>query len=337
MNEVLLVDEIDGKNRFVIRPIDMTDPEPGDVRFQVHAIGLNRSDLTYLLGAHYAPTVVPSRVGSEACGIVTAVGAGVQEYQIGDRVCVMPFGDPKYGVAGEFALSPKQYLAPWPEGYSAAEAAGAWMQYLTAYFPIHELSGVAADDAMLVTAASSSAGLGAIQLGKLLGVTVLANTRTAAKRDFLLSAGADHVIVTDDGDLAGQIMACTNGRGVRMVYEAVAGDFLNSFSNALAMNAQIFVYGSLGGSPTIAADIMPLIRADASIRFHSLITHMRDPASVCRSRDFIVAAMRSGTIRPVIDKVFRFEDALEAYSYMESGAQQGKIVMTTKYAATDQQ
>ncbi|QEH79226.1 zinc-dependent alcohol dehydrogenase family protein [Sphingomonas sp. C8-2] len=332
MKNVLLVDLVDGENRFVIRPIDMAEPGPGEVRYQVHAIGLNRADLLYLNGGHYTPTMLPSRVGFEACGIVTSVGEGVTACKPGDRVTAIPHGDPKYSVGGEFAITPAQYLAPWPEGYSAAEAAGAWMQYLTAYFPLKEIAKVGPGDAILVTAASSSAGLGGIQLGKLLGARVVASTRSAAKRDFLLGAGADHVVVMDEGDVSGQIMAATGGRGVRAVYEAVAGKFFYDYAEALAPGAQIFVYGAMSGTPTIEIPIVPFIRVGAQIQLYSLINYLRGVDAVDRSRLFVGLAMQAGAIRPIIDKVFKFEDALDAYAYMESGDQKGKIVLETQFA-----
>ncbi|MFV3074161.1 zinc-dependent alcohol dehydrogenase family protein [Niveispirillum fermenti] len=331
MNNALLVDRIDGENRLVIRPIDRREPGPGEVRYQVHAIGLNRADLLYLHGGHYTQTSFPSRIGFEAAGIVDAVGPGVTSVKVGDRVSAMPFGDPAYSVGGEFAITPEPFIAPWPEGYSAVEAAGAWMQYLTAYFPLKEIAAAGPGDAVLVTAASSSAGLGAIQIARLLGATVLASTRSAAKADFLRQAGADHVIVMDQGDVAGQIRAATGGQGVRIVYEAVAGDFFHQYAEALAPGAMIFVYGAMGGSPTIDCPIVPLIRVAAQIHLYSLINQLRDPGAVERSRAFVAAAMADGRIRPVIDRVFPFEQALDAYAYMDSGAQKGKIVMQTRY------
>jgi len=331
MNNVLLVDNIEGRNQLVIRPLEMPEPGPGEVRYQVHAIGLNRADLLYVQGGHYTETVLPSRIGYEACGVVTAVGPGVTDYAVGDRVTALPFGDPKYSVGGEFAITPARYLAPWPTGYSAVEAAGAWMQYLTAYFPLRELAKVGRGDSVFITAASSSAGLGAIQLGKLLGAQFIAGTRSSSKREFLLQAGADHVAITDEGDLSGQILAVAKD-GVRMVYECVAGNFFYQYADALARNAEIFVYGALGGSSTIEAPILPLIRKGAIIRTYSLINHIYDMPAVARARDFIGGAMASGAIRPVIDRVFRFDDALQAYEYMSSGAQRGKIVMVTQYA-----
>jgi NADPH:quinone reductase-like Zn-dependent oxidoreductase len=332
MPKVLLFDVVDKIPQLVIRNIEAAQPGPGEVRYRVYAIGLNRADVLYMQGDHYTPTTLPTRIGYEACGIVDAVGSGVTGFKVGDRVSALPHGDVRYCVGGEFAITPASFLADWPDGFSAVEAAATWMQYLTAYYPLKETAQLGPGDAVLITAASSSAGLGAIQLSKLLGAKVIASTRTNEKRDFLLAAGADHVVAMSDGNLTEQILACTDSEGVRVVYDAVAGRFMNEYAGAIATKGRIFVYGMMGGSPTVECAILPLVRKGASIEAYSLINVMREPGAVDRGRRFISLALRAGALRPIVDRVFRFEAALEAYAYMDSGAQKGKIVLRTALA-----
>lgn len=336
MPKTLLVDLVDGVPKLLIQELEAREPGPGEVRYQVHAIGVNRADIAYMQGGHYTPTAFPSRICYEACGVVDALGPGVTSIKIGDRVSAIPFGDPKYSVGAESAITPAQYLATWPEGYSAEEAAATWMQYCTGYFPMKELGGVGPGDFVLVTAASSSAGLGAIQLAKFLGGTVIASTRTNDKRDFLLAAGADHVVATSDGDVAGQLLACTGGHGIRIVYDAVAGHFMHEYAPAVADEAQIFIYGAVTGDSTIQAPILPLIRKGAIIRLYSLINYARDLTALHRARQFISLALRAGAIRPIVDRVFAFENAMDAFAYMSSGVQKGKIVLRTAVARAPQ-
>ena len=332
MPKVLVCDLVEGKPQLLVREMQPTEPAAGEVRYRVHAIGLNRADILYMQGGHYTHIRFPTRIGYEACGIVDAVGPGVTQFKLGDRVSAMPFGDPKYCVGGEFAVTPAEFLADWPIGYSAAEAAGTWMPYLTAYFPFREISQLGPGDVVLITAASSSAGLGALQLAKLLGATVVANTRTNAKREYLLAAGADHVVATSDGSVADQILKLTGNAGVRVVYDAVAGSFMNQYADAIAEKARIFVYGAMGGTSTIECAILPLIRKGATIELYSLINYMREPGAAARSREFISEALRRKAMRPIIDRVFALEDVLDAYSYMNSGVQKGKIVLRTALA-----
>jgi NADPH2:quinone reductase len=103
---------------------DLVPPEPdrGDVRYRVSAYALNRSDLLFMRGNHYSTASLPSRIGYEACGIVDAVGEDVRTVQVGDRVSSIPFHNSRYGVAGEFAITPECYLAPWPASLQADQA-----------------------------------------------------------------------------------------------------------------------------------------------------------------------------------------------------------------------
>jgi NADPH:quinone reductase-like Zn-dependent oxidoreductase len=331
--KTLLVDRVEGGPRLVIRTMPAADPGPGEVRYRVHAIGLNRADLAYMQGGHYTETVFPSRICYEASGVVDAVGEGVADLEVGDRVSAIPFGDHAYCVGAETAITPAHYLGAWPEGYSAAEAAAIWMQYCTAYFPLKELAPVRRGEVVLVSAASSSAGLGAIQLARLLGAKVIASTRTPDKREFLLRAGADHVVTMSAGKLADQILTCTGGSGVRLCYDAVGGRFMHEYADALATDAQIFVYGAVAGDSTIHAPILPLIRRGAVIRFYSLINLARDLDAIRRAKLFISLAIRAGALRPIVDRVFTFEQAAAAFDYMQSGAQRGKIVLLTALGA----
>jgi NADPH:quinone reductase-like Zn-dependent oxidoreductase len=332
MPQVLLCDLIDGAPQLVLRELPAVEPAPGEVRYQVHAVGLNRADLLYMQGGHCTQIHFPTRIGYEACGIVDAIGAGVTEFKVGDRVSALPFGEPKYSVAGEFAVTPAEFLAAWPEGYSEVEAAGTWMPYLTAYFALAEVARVGPGDAVLITAASSSAAIGAIQLARYFGASVIASTRTNSKRDFLIATGAHHVVATSDGDVAGQILQLTGGAGARVIYDAVAGPFMHQYAEAVATKAQIFVYGAMGGKPTVEAPILPLIRKGATIELYSLINYIREAGAARRARDFIARALQAGAMRPVIDRVFPLAEAAQAYAYMDTGAQRGKIVLRTALA-----
>lgn len=333
MANVLLVDQVDGKNALVMRDVDPAQPGPGEVRYQVHAFGLNRADLLYLAGYHYTPTIIPSRVGFEACGIVDAVGAGVTGFKVGDRVTCLPIGKPAYSVAGEFAIMPENFLAPWPEHLSTEEATSAWMQYSTAYYPFCELAQVGAGDVVLITAASSSAGVGAIQLAKHLGATVIASSRTPAKADFLRQVGADHVVTHDRGSLSEQIAALPiGGRQLSMVYDAVAGPAIASYADALGLKAQVFIYGALSGELTIECPILPLIRPGASIHLYSLLNMFPEPGALQRVKDYLGPLIADGSLRPLVDRVFPFEEAFAAFAYLEAGDQKGKVVVRTRFA-----
>ena len=197
-----------------------------EVRFKVAAFALNRADLLMMAGHHYTLPDFPSRLGSEACGEVVEVGSEVTSFKVGDRVSSIPFHTTEHGVQGEYATVPQGFLTAWPDGLSAQEACAVWMQYLTAYFPFCEIKTLKQGDSVLIAEATSSAGQGAIQIAKALGVNVIATTRTTDKVAYLHSIGVDSVIVTSETEnLADAILTVTDQRGVAcLLYTSDAAD-----------------------------------------------------------------------------------------------------------------
>jgi NADPH:quinone reductase-like Zn-dependent oxidoreductase len=225
----------------------------------------------------------------------------------------VPFDTSTHGVQGELAIVPADYLAPWPDRLTASEAASVWMQYLTAYFALVEVGAVGPSDNVFVPAATSSAGLGAIQLAKALGATVIATTRSAYKTAPIKEAGADHLIVlSDDTDLSKTLLELTGGIGVRLVYDPVAGSFMRRYLGALAWHARLFIYGLLSGEPT-ELDIVPLVRHAAVVHPFSMFNHVREPEQLQRGITFVLNAIRTGGLRPTIGAVFPFERVVDAY------------------------
>lgn len=160
------------------------------------------------------------------------MGEGVTDWEVGDRVATIPHHNETYGVHARHAVYDADYLARWPGHLDAEQATSTWMEI--------------SDDAILIPAASSSASLGAMEIAKDRGATIIATTRTQAKVDQIRDAGADHVVVTDEEDLQQRILDATDGKGVRVVYDPIAGDFLDEYAEALSDGAMVFVYGVLG-------------------------------------------------------------------------------------------
>jgi NADPH:quinone reductase-like Zn-dependent oxidoreductase len=306
----------------------LTEPAGGEVRLKVEAIGLNRAEVMYRRGQYLETPGLPSRLGYEAAGTVDAVGPGVSGLRVGDRVSTIPsFSMGKYGVYGESAIVPAYAAVPYPDNLTAVEGAAIWMQYLTAFGALMEYGRMDAQDTVLITAASSSVGLAAIQLTKAAGASSIATTRGADKKQFLVDAGADHVIVTDEEDLAERVMAITSGTGASIIFDPVAGPLLESLAAAAAPGATIFEYGALAPAPTP----FPLFTALAkglAVRGYTLFEIVRDAEKLARARHYIHDALQSGKLKPVIDSTFPLDTIVEAHRYMESNRQKGKIVVT---------
>jgi NADPH:quinone reductase-like Zn-dependent oxidoreductase len=327
MSRAVQFHEIGGPEVLKIEEWEPPALREGEVLLDVAAFALNRADILFFQGLHYSLPELPSRLGSEACGTIVAVGPGVDRFAVGDKVTTIPFANARYGMHGEQALMHQDFLAPWPEGLTSVEATSIWMQYLTGYYPIVDIGKVQDGDFVLITAASSSAGLGAIELARDAGGCVIATTRSGTKTDAILSAGAHHVIATEKENVAERIMEISGGKGVRVIYDAVGGSLYDGYTDALAEDAIIFLYGLLDGEPT-QIDVVKMVRKNAILHPYSMFNEVRHPDRLKRGMDYVLARLEDGRFKPRInDRVFTMDNAIEAYRYMLQGEQIGKIVV----------
>ena len=319
--------ETGGPEVLKIEELPLVEPGAGEVRLKVEAIGINRAEVMFRQGQYLENPVLPSRIGYEAAGVVDAIGPGTSGVAIGDRVSTIPsFSIGTYGVYGESAVVPAYAVARYPGNLTPVEGTAIWMQYLTAFGALIEYGHVQKGVTVLITAASSSVGLAAIQITKSVGATAIAITRGADKKPFLLAAGADHVIVSDEQDLAASVMAITAGKGADVAFDPVAGALLGELAGAAAPGATIFEYGALSS----AATTYPLFAALAkglTVRGYTLFEIVKNPERLARGKQFIYSGLKSGALKPVIDRTFPLERIVAAHSYMESNQQKGKIVV----------
>ncbi len=309
-----------------IATIPLAEPGENEVRFKVNTFALNRADLLFINGHHYTLPEFPSRIGSEAAGIIDKIGKKVTKFKIGEKVTSIPFYTQNHGVQGEYAIVPENFLTHSPDKLNDAETCSIWMQYLTPYFALIEIGKVQTGEYVLVAAASGSAGLGTIQLLKYAGAKVIATTRTNEKADFLKKAGADSVIIMKEQSLPKVINEITNNKGVRLIFDPIGGSFLNNYTKVLATDAIIFLYGLLSGEVT-EVPIVQMVRKNAIIYPYSMFNYVVKPDMLERGKSFILKGINEGVLHPVIDKIFSFKNTRQAYEYMESNKQKGKIVV----------
>lgn len=314
-------------------------PGAGEVRIEVEAIGLNRAEIMFRTGHYVAAPSFPSRIGLEASGTIDALGPGVSGFAIGDRVAAVPYlswdewgnwttdSVVKYGVYGESAVVPAFTVARNPDGVSPVQGAAIWCQYATAWGGLIDHAALTPSDILLVTAASSSAALGGLQIAKLVGATVIAATRKADKADFLRGAGADHVVATEEEDLARRVKDITGGRGFTVAYDPVGGRFLRALVDAAQPGATIVNYGNLR-TEAVDIPILPMLAKRLDIKFHSLFDTVRLPEKRAACFAWVRERVASGALEAIVDRTFPLERIVEAHRYMESNRQTGKIVVT---------
>jgi len=307
--------------------LPLRDPLADEVRIRVQAFGMNYGDLDLMEDNYPFLLERPSLFGDEAAGVVDALGPEATNFAIGDRVDTLPWMNKGYGVNGEYAFIPQDYVVRRPENMSPEQGAAIWVQYLTAYYAIYTAAKIQADDFVLNCAASSSAGIGATQLAKLAGATVIGTSRTFANKDFLLETGCDHVIATQDEDVSARISEITGGKGARIIYDPVGGPLTEQYADGLANNAIIFLYGSMADQPTVVP-INEMIRYSAILQPHSVYQYIDDPDLRKEAVDFVHDALASGQLVPLIDQVFDLNNYREAFEYQVAAkARRGKLVI----------
>lgn len=326
MSKAIRFNQLGGPEVLHIEDVPGRRPGAGEVLLKVEAVGLNRAESMFYHGLYMEQVTVPSGLGYEAAGKVIAVGDGVDPALIGKRLSTIPgFSMNRYPVLAEEAVVPESVLAAVPDSFSAVEGAAVWMQYCTAYGALVPFGKVGAGDFVIITAASSSVGLAAIQIVKAQGGISIATTRTSAKKDQLIALGADHVIVTEEEDLVARVQSITGGKGARIVFDPVGGDYINTLAQATANGGTIFVYGMLSGKPTP----LPMAAFGRSIGlFGYTFGELRGSPEWETMKKYIYDGLADGTFKPKIARTFPFDQTVEAYKYMESNEQIGKIVIT---------
>jgi NADPH:quinone reductase-like Zn-dependent oxidoreductase len=327
MARVVRIHELGGPEVLKIEETEVGPPGEGEVRVKIGAIGLNRSEAMFRAGRYPIPPQTPTLIGYEAAGTVLETGPGVTGWNPGDMVSILPnFRLGTYGVWGEEAIVPATSLITAPPRLSPAEAASVWMQYFTA-LAIVEGAQVTIDDFVVIRAASSSVGLAAIQIANWAGAVSIAATRTSAKRDALIAHGAQHVVATEEVDYVPEIMRITGGKGARIVFDPVGGPFVETLAEGMCERGILFVYGGLSEQPTPYPHWQSAYRG-LSIRGWIASEIWNQPQRFERHKAIILQGLARGKLKPVIDRIFPFDEIAEANRYLESNQQVGKVVVT---------
>lgn len=330
MAKVVRFHEFGGPETLRVEELDVGPPGRGEVRIRVGAIGLNRVEAQYRAGLYLQPTL-PSTIGYEAAGVIESIGPDVGDFAPGDRVATLT-GAPmdRYGTYGESIRFPAGMLVRLLPGQSLVDAAACWMQYFTAY-GIIEAGAIGPGNHVVITAASSSVGLAAIQMANAEGATPIAVTRGAAKKKALLDEGAAHVIVSEEEDIAESVMRITNGAGARVAFDAVGGATLSALAECTAMGGILIYYGVLAGPP-INFPWMTLLGKNLTVRGYAADLLTKDAAAAQKVTTYVNTHLASGAFRPVIDRTFALDQIADAHRYLESNQQFGKIIITTSTA-----
>jgi NADPH:quinone reductase-like Zn-dependent oxidoreductase len=324
--------EIGGPEVLKVEPLDLPSVGPEEVRVRIKAIGVNRFEALYRRNFYVVPATLPSVLGVEGVGVVVETGSQVDGHGIGDRVAILPVQTPFVGsgIYASHANVPAAALVKSIPGTTEVEEAAVWMAGLQAYNLITKVP-VGAGDAVLVTAGTSPVGSALIQFARDMGITVLATTRTDARKQELIDLGAHHGIATDEQALSDVVMEATGGKGVKVVLDTVGGALLAQCVACLAEGGSLFSYGAQTSPDITTARVdVPLVALDRrSLSFVDLFELTDVPERFAAAQVYIRDAVARGVFRPRVDSTFRLEDVADAHRRMEDGVLSGKVVITT--------
>lgn len=301
--------------------IEVPEPGEGQVRVKVKAAGLNFIDTYHRQG--WYPVPLPFTPGVEAAGVVDAVGNGVADVAIGDRVayCMSP------GNYAEYALTTAANVVPIPEGVSFEQAAAVLLQGMTAHYLTHSTYSLSASDTMLLHAAAGGTGQLVVQMAKMRGATVIGTCSTEEKAALVREAGGDYVILYTERDFAEDVEQITNGEGCDVVYDSVGKTTFDKSLTCLKPRGLLALFGQASG-PVDPFDIQRLNQQGSIyLTRPSLGDYIADRTELLGRANDLFGWMSEGKLTVRIDNTFPLADASAAHNYLEGRSTKGKVLL----------
>lgn len=309
----------------ILQVADVPEPEPGanEVRVRVRAAGLNRADILQRQGNYPAPPGSPSDIlGLEFAGEVESLGKGATVWRIGQRV----YGICAGGGQAEYVVAHERALAAIPDNLDFPTAAGVPETFMTVHDALFTQAGLAMGESLLIHAVGSGIGTTAVQLARVAGARTFGTSRTPDKLARATELGLDHAIGAEGfGDAVRKL---TSGEGVDVILDVVGGGYLAENVAALALKGRMVILATLGG----ADQPLPVSRV--------MVKRLRIIGTVLRARPLeekiavtqafarrVNPLLASGTVRPIMDKVFPLADVAKAHAHLEANASFGKVVL----------
>ena len=303
--------------------VDVGNPGPGQVRLRHLAIGLNFADTYFRSGLYPAP--LPSGVGTEASGVVEAVGEGVSNVQVGDRVTYTGAHN-TLGAYSTERLIAAAVLMKLPEGISCEIAAAMTMRGLTSAYLMRRIWPLQPGDTILLHAAAGGVGLIVSQWAKLLGLTVIGSVSSDEKAAMARAHGCDHVIVYTREDIAKRVREITNGVGANVVYDSVGKSTFMASLDSLKRRGLLVCFGTASG-PTPPFEAMQLaMKGSLFVTRPALADYIADPAQRTALADEVFGHVAAGRIKIEINQRYTLDQAAQAHRDLEAGRTTGSSI-----------
>ncbi|MRK23844.1 quinone oxidoreductase [Pseudomonas sp. JG-B] len=303
--------------------VEVADPGPGEVRIRHVAVGLNYAD-TYFRNGTY-PIPLPNGIGVEAAGVVVAVGAGVTNVALGDRVTYTGFLNTLGAYSTERLVSAAP-LIKLPETIAFETAAAMTMRGLTSAYLMRRIYDFKEGDSILLHAAAGGVGLIVSQWAKLLGLTVIGTVSTEAKAEVARFHGCDHVINYSEEDIAQRVRELTGGRGVDVVFDSVGKNTFNASLDSLHRRGLLVCVGTASGPVPAFDPVLLAMKGSLFVTRPALADYIADPAEKAELVGELFDHVGSGRIKIDINQHYALEDAVQAHRDLESRKTTGSSI-----------
>lgn len=317
--KAIVVHQFGGPEMLKLEEVPTPKPAAGQVLVRIHAAGVNPYDTYMRTGTYAQKPPLPYTPGSDAAGVIEAIGDGVKKVKPGDRVYT---ARTITGAYAQYALTLEEQVHPLPAKINFNQGAGVWVPYGTAYFALIHSAKAHASETVLVHGASGGVGTAAVQIARAMGLTVFGTAGTQKGLDLVKREGAHQVFDHSKAGYQDEIMKATAGRGVDIILEMLANVNLAHDLKLLAIRGRVIVIGNRG---EVTINARELMGRRASIRAFTLwgIT----PTEEAEIHAGLIAGLENGTLRPVVGKELPLAEAARAHKEILEPGAAGKMVL----------
>lgn len=306
------------------RRADVPVAGPGEILIRVHAAGVNRPDALQRAGKYPMKPGMSPIPGLEVAGEVVALGDGVTQYSLGDKVCALTNG----GGYAQFCSVPASQALPIPEGMDWIQAAAVPETFFTVWANLFGLGDAHTGQSVLIHGGTSGIGTTALMLCREYGIQAFATAGSADKCAAIAKLGAEPINYREE-DFAAVIAQKTGDKGVNVILDIMGASYLNNNLKALAMDGHLVMLGFLGGGKANDVDLLTILGKRAVITGSLLRARTKDEKAAIAEqlREYVWPVLSAGRCLPIIDKVYAYTDAAQAHARIEGGDHIGKIVL----------
>lgn len=304
--------------------VEVAEPKTGEAIVRQVAAGLNFIDVYFRTGLYKVPAF-PSAIGNEGAGVVEAVGDGVTEVAIGDRVAYCM----SLGSYTQRRLIPAKQLVKIPRGITEEQAAAAMLKGCTVQYLIRQTYPVQAGETVLFHAAAGGCGLIACQWLKHLGVRVIGTVGTAEKADLARAHGCDHPIVYTEENFVDRVKELTDGRGVPVVYDSVGRDTFNDSLECLQPRGLMVSFGNASGAVEPFAPALLAAKGSLFLTRPTLATYTATRADLEKTSADLFSVLSSGAVKAEVNQTYPLENAAQAHRDLEARKTTGSTILLT--------